>query len=387
VVKIPHLRNLYQKIGMFGVVDIPIADPGNEPFQGDQIRGFGFLHDGSVDTIFHFLHGKVFSNTSFGGSAVGFQNDQQRLDVEQFLLAFDSNLAPVVGQQITLAADGVGGPRVDLLVARAAAGECDLTVKGVAAGEARVWYRLGDGTFQSDRFAETPLSEAALRALAAAAGQELTYTCVPPGSGQRVGVDRDGDGFFDRDELDAGSDPADPASVPGAPPTLVPTTKLVLRDHGPTKRKVTFITKTKDETAGHHVVLPVALSTGDPTQNGGELVVYDSAGLTPDVARIALPVTGWKQLGKTTLHGYRFSARGVSAPISRIVVTADKIVIHGGGAAFAYTLNEAAQGRIAVRLQLGTGVTWCADAPGATDVLGSFKAAASSAPASCPIVQ
>ena len=386
VVKIPHLRNLYQKVGMFGVVDIPIADPENEPFQGDQIRGFGFLHDGTVDTIFHFLHGKVFSNTSFGGSAVGFQTDQQRRDVEQFLLAFDSNLAPVVGQQITLAADGVAGPRIDLLVARAAVGECDLTVKGVVAGLARGYYRLGDGTFQSDRFAETPLSDAALRALAAVAGQELTYTCVPPGSGERVGVDRDGDGFFDRDELDAGSDPADPTSVPGAPPTLVPTKKLVLRDRGPTKRKVTFVTKTKDEAAGHHVVVPLAASSGDPTQNGGALLVYDSAGLTPDVVRIALPAAGWKQLGKATVHGYRFSAPGASAPISRIVVTADKIVIHGGGAAFGYTLNEPAQGRIAVRLQLGTGVTWCADAPGAADVVGSFKAAASPAPASCPLV-
>jgi len=97
-------------------------------------------------------------------------------------------------------------------------------VKGVVAGEARGWYRLGDGTFQSDRFAETPLSGTALRALAADAGQELTYTCVPPGEGQRIGVDRDGDGFFDRDELDAGSDPADPASIPSGGTTSTSTT-------------------------------------------------------------------------------------------------------------------------------------------------------------------
>jgi hypothetical protein len=30
------------------------------------------------------------------------------------------------------------------------------------------------------------LSDAALRALAATAGQEVTYTCVPPGSGPRI---------------------------------------------------------------------------------------------------------------------------------------------------------------------------------------------------------
>src|SRR5581483_5968196 len=46
--KIAHLRNIYQKVGMFGV--------SGGPFLGDQIRGFGFLHDGSIDTVFDFLH-------------------------------------------------------------------------------------------------------------------------------------------------------------------------------------------------------------------------------------------------------------------------------------------------------------------------------------------
>src|SRR5206468_212332 len=78
------------------------------------------------------------------------------------------------------------------------------------------------GTFRSDRASEALLSDAALRAVAASAGQELTYTCVPPGSGVRVGVDRDEDGYFDRDEILAGSDPADPLSVP-PPPTATPT--------------------------------------------------------------------------------------------------------------------------------------------------------------------
>jgi hypothetical protein len=41
---------------------------------------------------------------------------------------------------------------------------------------------------------------------------ELTFTVVPRGSGRRIGVDRDDDGYFDRTELEAGFDPADPAS-------------------------------------------------------------------------------------------------------------------------------------------------------------------------------
>ena len=35
---------------------------------------------------------------------------------------------------------------------------------------------------------------------------------------RRLGIDRDGDTHLDRDEIDAGSDPADPGSVPGACP-------------------------------------------------------------------------------------------------------------------------------------------------------------------------
>jgi len=103
--KIPHLRNMYQKIGMFGTIDVLGEDPLNTPFQGPQIRGFGFLHDGAVDTLFRFFHATVFSSTNgIGGSNVGFQTEQQRRDVEQFMLGFDTNLAPAVGQQATLSA-------------------------------------------------------------------------------------------------------------------------------------------------------------------------------------------------------------------------------------------------------------------------------------------
>ena len=34
--------------------------------------------------------------------------------------------------------------------------------------------------------ASAPLADSALRALAAVAGQEVTYSCVPPGSGARI---------------------------------------------------------------------------------------------------------------------------------------------------------------------------------------------------------
>ena len=42
----------------------------------------------------------------------------------------------------------------------------------------------------------------------------VTYTLVPSGSGVRIGVDRDLDGFFDLDEILACADPADASSTP-----------------------------------------------------------------------------------------------------------------------------------------------------------------------------
>jgi DNA-binding beta-propeller fold protein YncE len=211
--KIPHLRNAYQKVGMFGMPDVPVILPGDNGDQGPQIRGFGFSHDGSIDTIVRFLRLLVFHFSTDPATAA-----VQRTAVADFLLAFDSNLAPIVGQQVTLTArnGAIVGPRVDLMIQRCSlvTPECDLVVKGNQNGEARGW-RLASGQFLPDRSSEDSLTDAALRGLAAGAGQELTYTAMPPGSGARAGTDRDEDGFLDRDELDAGSDPANALSFPG----------------------------------------------------------------------------------------------------------------------------------------------------------------------------
>jgi len=231
--KIAHLRNLYQKVGMFGVP--PGAQAPATGFLGDQVRGFGFLHDGSVDTVFDFLHASVFN---FGSNA-----DTKRRQVEAFLLAFDTGLAPIVGQQVSATATTFTDPsvtgRINLMIARANAGDCDLVVKGIRDGQARGWlYQPASGEFQSDRATEPLLTEASLRVQAATVGQELTYTAVPSGSGTRIGIDRDEDGFFDRTELDAGSDPADPASVPGT----VTTTTTTVTTPPPTTSSTTSTT-------------------------------------------------------------------------------------------------------------------------------------------------
>jgi diguanylate cyclase (GGDEF)-like protein len=68
---------------------------------GPQIRGFGFTNEGSVDTIFSFFNALVFNPTLNSGFPP-VDPDATRRDVEQFMLAFDSDLAPIVGQQVTL---------------------------------------------------------------------------------------------------------------------------------------------------------------------------------------------------------------------------------------------------------------------------------------------
>jgi hypothetical protein len=140
----------------------------------------------------------------------------QKRQVEDFLLAFDSNLAPIVGQQTTLTKDNATavGARIDLLIDRARAGECDLVVKsGDNHGERGYLYDAAAGRFVGNRHSDAPLSDASLRQRAAQKDGELTYTCTPPGSGVRAGIDRDGDGVLDGDEEDGGSDPANAAST------------------------------------------------------------------------------------------------------------------------------------------------------------------------------
>jgi sugar lactone lactonase YvrE len=307
--KIPHLRNMYQKVGMFGMPAVQFLNPGDNGPKGDQIRGFGFLHDGSVDTVFRFHNATVFNQTNPGGfpisNADGFPSgaagNTQRAQVEQFMLAFDSNLAPIVGQQATLAASSGAdtSARVNLILARAAALECDVVVKGVLAGEQRGWVLMGGG-FQSDRAAEIH-SDAQLRAHAVA-GEHRTYTCVPRTSGVRIGVDRDEDGAFDRDELDAGSNPADPSSTPGTVSVLKVTgTKLQVKNAIPDdelRRKI--VVQSKDPA----ITPPAPLGDGDPRCNG------DPTGTVKARLRVASDTTGSTHTSDLPCQNWILQARG-----------------------------------------------------------------------------
>ncbi|AUX40970.1 hypothetical protein SOCE26_023720 [Sorangium cellulosum] len=219
--KTPHFRNMYQKVGMFGMAD-NFFFLGPDDHLGDQVRGFGFNNEGGVPTIVRFLS-SVTGGLGFdqhpmtpGGFPPGPAGEAMMRQVESFVLAFDSNMAPIVGQQVTLTPwNGVVvGPRIDLMVARAGEGECDLVAKGMRGHDEAGFLYVGADLFVGNRLSEAPISDSALRQLVEDEGDELTFTCTPPGSGHRIGLDRDGDGHRDGDEEDEGSDPADASSTP-----------------------------------------------------------------------------------------------------------------------------------------------------------------------------
>ena len=110
-----------------------------------------------------------------------------------FVMAADSNLAPIVGQQVTIAAGATAAQveRVGLLEERAAVvdprSECDLVARGHLDGF-RISTLLTDNGEYLDTNGQT-LESGELLARAQAEGNTLTYTCLPPGSGRRVAWD------------------------------------------------------------------------------------------------------------------------------------------------------------------------------------------------------
>jgi DNA-binding beta-propeller fold protein YncE len=375
--KVPHLRNAYTKVGMFG-------RPSDVP-RGPQIRGFGFLHDGSIDTVRRFLGASVFTLT----------NAEQN-DLERFVMVFPSDMSPIVGQQVTLDAGNAAVVinRLDLLLARDDALECEVVVKGTIDGEARGGYRLPDGTFQLDRAGDVR-TDPDLRALAATPGQGLTYTCVPPGSGLRIGVDRDEDGVFDRDELDVGSDPANAARLPATP---IRASTLTVKDDAtppidPAKRLLKFRSNPYQGSPSG-VVVPAFGSDGDPTAagaagGGAEISVH---GGQPGnaVLVLALPAAGWVATGNPASPGYKYSdKRGLYGPISSLSIRNGRLKLRGRGAKL-YSLADAAHGSFTVRVELGARTGFCATAPaklpvGVNDTAERFIGARNSpAPPACP---
>jgi len=197
--KVAQFRNMADKIGMDGT-------------RTESRAGFGFGHDGSIDSLTRFLNGVRIVTDQDVADLIAFLLSVSGSDTSSKFGVFDDSVPSAVGRQLTLASpERPALFDAMLALARSQLVSVDLIAKGTKDDLPRGWYY--DRTlrrFQSDRRAEIASAEELLAL--AAPGNQISFTVVPRGSGVRLGIDRDLDDTFDRDELDAGSNPADPPS-------------------------------------------------------------------------------------------------------------------------------------------------------------------------------
>jgi YVTN family beta-propeller protein len=188
--KTAQLRNVYDKIGRFNAA-------------GPQVSGFGLLHDGTFDTVVSFLRLQVFF---FPGKSEA-EKDIVRRQLHHYIMAFDTGMAPAVGRQFTIAGEPSAETRklLHLLEIRSAAEECDLTAR-VWEGKIQRGWLYRNYAYHADRRGEATLETDALLGRYRTSGEPITFTCVPPGDGQRSAQDRELNGILDGDEMSAAAD-------------------------------------------------------------------------------------------------------------------------------------------------------------------------------------
>ena len=133
----------------------------------------------------------------------------------------------------------------------------------------------------------------------------------------------------------------------------------------PAQRRISFKADTRNDTFAHRVLPPAPGGPNDPRTAGATVTIYNSdpaPGHPTDAVTVTLAAANWKAIGKTTIYGYKYAGPDPNGPLSSVVIKNDVLTIRGGKANWGYTLNEPAQGRVAVRFALGDGSGWCADA-------------------------
>ncbi len=184
-----------------------------------ELTGFGLLHDGAVDGVRGFMD---FTIPNGGGATFHNFTTQDKDEVAAFVEHWDHGLSPLVGAQFTLDPSNVAAATSFLDLAETQAktplSNVDLVLKGyriapdgaiLDRGALYQWnpsqqkwgYQFDTGDFV-DRNVVLLVVQAGIA--------RFTFTCVPPGLGTRLGIDRDEDGAFDFVEHMAGLDPTRP---------------------------------------------------------------------------------------------------------------------------------------------------------------------------------
>lgn len=210
--KVPHARNMYQKLGPhFGLIGSATDPP------ADQKRGFGFTHDGAVPDLGTFLSFSVFAVTV-----------QQVKDLTMFLVHFPTGIKPAVGKNLTVpqGTPPTGTSTQESLLTTlitngnlaAANRHCELVASTRSGGRLRSYSLNGGigsgGLWTTDTANEPQITTTSLRQNAQG---PVSFLCSPLGSGVRLGADRDLDTHLNGDDCAPGDEGAfaQPAEVAG----------------------------------------------------------------------------------------------------------------------------------------------------------------------------
>lgn len=185
-----------------------------------------------------------------------------------------------------------------------------------------------------------------------------------------------------------------PYPVSEAEITSIRATRFLLKDDAkppldPRKRRFSFKSSTFKGNPSE-VFAPAWDGDGDPTVEGATLTLYPSGGTSGEALTLELPASGWSRSGSSASARYFYDDKPLAnGPIQKVRLHDGKLTITGKGAGL-YSLNGAPHGSIAMRLALGDGIVFCAEAqPKApahkNDTAARFQGdRASAAPASCP---
>ena len=183
--KVPHLREVYQKMRFTNA-------PGAQ-----SLLGFGITHDGMDPSLTNFLSRSVFGV---------FANDTGvKKNLSAFVQCFDTGTAPACGYARTITSNNVTSASVSndwsLLEAQTVGStNIALIAKGIIDGRQQGFlYEAATKVYRRDQQLIPVLTRSNLVAKILAGGT-LTIMGVPPGTGLRLGIDRNANGIFDGDE-------------------------------------------------------------------------------------------------------------------------------------------------------------------------------------------
>ncbi|MBX3420857.1 MAG: hypothetical protein KF752_04795 [Pirellulaceae bacterium] len=224
--KVAHLRNIYERVGFR-------MRPGST-----STHGFGHMHDGNVASIADFIGNPAFLFTSdqqianmvallLSWAGSDFREANGSLIANNGTIALEPPGVPSkdshagVGQQVTITHPSHSTTRINSLISAVdATSRLELICKTHGpAGSRGLLYR-GSNSYQWDNIGQPNATLAEILG-GTGNGHTATFTIVPSGTGYRLALDRDMDGYLDYQEILNCSDPNDPTSFGISPCTEV----------------------------------------------------------------------------------------------------------------------------------------------------------------------